>query len=123
MAKAYVTVIFEFIASQLREFQPDSIKLATLKTQLAYSLSLFQQNISEGIKIYTYSNKKIAEGETLLSMPKDQLKFHREELLNLKSEIDILNLKIQDVQAKENQLAKQLLSTSDEIDVLITSHS
>ncbi len=108
------------VVAKLREFRPDSIKITTLKTQLAYSLSQFQQNISEGMKIYAYSNQKIAEGEVLLSMPKEQLKLHREELLSLKFEMDTLSAKIEQAQTREVQLAKELVKIADEIDELIS---
>jgi hypothetical protein len=117
-----ITILKELI-SKLREFKPDSIKMTTLKTQMAYSLSLIVQNTSEAIKLTNYTNKQIAKGDSLLSLPKDQLKLHREELIRISSEMDILYAKLQDTIVKDEQYAKEIRKTADEINELARIHS
>lgn len=111
------------LISNLREFRPESTEVASLKTQLAYSLDQLNQTYIEGLRVYTEASKYMAEGEALLAKPKSELQSRRDELLRLKSKMNEFELKFRGVQTKEVQITKDLIQIADEIDSLIRAYS
>ncbi len=113
----------ELMIPKLMEFKPESTKFATLKTQLAYSLSQVQLNNSEVIKLIDEANKKIARGDALLTKPKAEIRLHKQDILDIQKELDTFAFQLESTMRKQEELNKEILKTSDEIDMLYRLYS
>lgn len=108
---------------ELREFKPESTKFASLKTQLAYSLSQVKQNNTDAINLHNKANFIMGSSEVLLAKSKEEIRQHKQELLRNQSELDTLVFQLENNVRKQEDLGKELLKTSDEIDALYKIYS
>lgn len=116
------SVALKKLIGNLRDFEPDSTEVMILKTQLAYSLDQLKITYEDGLQIYADASKSIVEADALLSKPKSELQLHRADLLKLKSEMNNFDLKFRALQAREELIAKDLISVADKIDGLIRAN-
>jgi hypothetical protein len=93
--------------SKLREFKPESTKIASLKTQLAYSLSQLEQSNSESIKLLNESSKIMALSNMLLTKPKEEIRAHKEELLLNQKELNTILYQLKKYSCKARRVKQR----------------
>ena len=113
----------QVLVRKLRDFEPESAKMNTLKTQLAYSLSQVKQNNTDAINLHNKVNFIMGSSEGLLAKPKEEIRQHKEGLLKNQSELDSLVFQLKNNLRKQEDLGKELLKTSDEVDALYKIYS
>lgn len=113
----------QVLIPKLRNFKPESAKMNTLKTQLAYSLSQVKQNNTDAINLHNKANFVMGSSKVLLAKSKEEIRQHKVELLRNQSELDKLVFQLQSNISKQEELNKALIKTSDEIDALYKIYS